>query len=541
MRSRTNDERPNVVLVLADDMGYSDLGCYGSEIDTPHLDALARGGIRMTHFTTTARCSPSRASLLTGLHPHQAGIGVLTGDDGPGGYPGSLNDRCVTIAEVLGAAGYATYMSGKWHVSHEESRPGGAWPTRRGFQRFFGTLNGGGNYFSPAGLHRDEQDVSDEAREDPDFYYTDAITENAVAFLREHSVAEGERPFFCYVAYTAPHFPLQARDADIARYAGRYREGWDVIRERRFAKQRKLGVVSEQAELSPRDPQVPAWEDAEDRDWEQRRMEVYAAMVEVMDRGIGRIVDELRATGELDNTVFVFLSDNGGCAEEVPPRLGADVHLPGPKVIPTATTDGRDVYVGRHPEHMPGSEDTFMFCGPPWANVSNTPFRFHKRWTHEGGVASPFIVHWPRGLGESAGTVCDAPHYLPDVMPTLLEITGAQYPHEFPSRDPLPLEGMSMLSSLRGAPRDDERCQFYEHLGNAAVRRGRWKLVREYPADWELYDTDSDPTELHDVAEEHPELVRELAHEWAAWSARCGVVPRERILELTRWGLATGR
>ena len=523
-------KRPNVVLVLADDLGYSDLGCYGSEIPTPNLDALARDGIRMTRFTTTARCSPSRASLMTGLHPHQTGIGVLTADDGPGGYPGSLNDRCATIAEVLGASGYTTYLSGKWHLSHEKRVPSPAWPTRRGFQHFFGTLDGGGNYYAPAGLHRGEQDVSAEARNDPDFYYTDAITDAAVHFLRDHPA---DRPFFCYVAYTAPHFPLHAREEDVARHADRYREGWDVVRERRVAKMRELGILGEKVEAAPRDPNVPAWEDAPDKDWEQRRMAVYAAMVEVMDRGIGRIVDELRATGQLDDTVFVFLSDNGGCAEQVPPALGSDVRATGPRIIPRTTTDGRPVYIGRQPDRPPGGEDTFMFCGPEWAHVSNAPFRRHKRWVHEGGIASPFIVHWPRGLAERAGTISHAPHYLPDVLPTLLEITGATYPD-----DVLPLEGNGMLASLRGEPGDDTRCQFYEHIGNAAVRRGDWKLVRDYPGDWELYDIAEDPTELHDLAAEHPSLVRELARAWAEWSARCGVVPRERIVELTRWGIA---
>ncbi|NDL59485.1 sulfatase-like hydrolase/transferase [Phytoactinopolyspora mesophila] len=532
-------KQPNVVLVLADDLGYSDLGCYGSEIATPNLDALADGGVRMRHFTTTARCSPSRASLLTGLHPHQAGIGVLTDDDGPGGYPGNLNDRCVTIAEALGAAGYATYMSGKWHVSHEKDEPSAAWPTRRGFERFFGTLDGGGNYFAPAGLHRGEEDISHEARDDPHFYYTDAISDNAAAFIREHAAGQGERPFFCYVAYTAPHFPLHARDSDIAAYAGRYAEGWDVVRQRRFSRMRELGVVGEKTELSPRDPQVSAWEDAEDKDWEQRRMEVYAAMVEVMDRGIGRIVDELRDTGQLDNTAFVFLSDNGGSAEDLPASLGTDYANRGPKIIPAATTDGRAVRVGQDPRYPPGGEDTFMFAGRAWANVSNAPFRLHKRWIHEGGIASPFIVHWPDGLAERAGTVVDAPHYLPDIMPTLLEVADAAYPDTYSGREVLPLEGISMLGSWRGKPGYEQRCQFYEHIGNAAVRRGPWKLAREYPGDWELYDVDVDPTELHDLAGERPGLVRELAYEWAAWAARCGVVPRERILELARWGLTT--
>ncbi|PXY24613.1 arylsulfatase [Prauserella muralis] len=530
------ERRPNVVLVLADDLGYSDLGCYGSEIPTPNLDALARDGVQLTRFTTTARCCPSRASLLTGLHPHQTGIGVLTGNDGPGGYPGSLGENCVTVAEVLGASGYVTYLSGKWHLSHEKARPSSAWPTRRGFQHFYGTLDGGGNYFAPKRLHRDERDVSHEARDDPDFYYTDAITDTAVGYVRDHRDRYGDRPFFCYVAYTAPHFPLHAREEDIARHTGRYREGWDVVRERRIARMRELGLLGEKTEAAPRDPRVPAWEDAADTGYEQRRMEVYAAMVEAMDRGIGRIVEELRATGELDDTVFVFLSDNGGCAEELPPGLGSDRRDRGPRIIPPETTDGRPVRVGRQPDHPPGGEDTFAFCGPEWAHVSNTPFRFHKRWVHEGGIASPFLVHWPRGLGDRAGTRCEAAHYLPDVLPTLLEITGAEYPGL--DRNVLPLEGESMLGSLRGAPADSERCQFYEHLGNAAVRRGDWKLVREYPGDWELYDLAEDPTELHDLAEQRPGLVRELAHAWAEWSARCGVVPRERIVELNRWGIA---
>jgi arylsulfatase A-like enzyme len=498
--------RPNIVLVVADDLGYSDLGCYGGEIATPNLDALALGGVRLTRFTTTARCSPSRASLLTGLHPHQTGIGVLTGDDGAGGYPGSLNDRCATTAEILGADGYTSYMAGKWHLASEPA----AWPTRRGFEHFFGTLAGGGNYYAPAGLRRGEEEVPP----GPDFYYTDAISDAAVDFIREHP---SDRPFFCYVAYTAPHFPLQARESDIARCVDRYRDGWDVVRERRVARMRELGVFTGNA--APRDPLVAAWADAPDKEWEQRRMAVYAAMVEGMDRGIGRIVNELRTNGRLDDTVFVFLSDNGGSAEEIPPRLGSDPGR-GPKIIPTRTSDGGPVYVGRHPDRMPGGEDTFAFVGRNWSHVSNAPFRMHKRWVHEGGIASPLIVHWPNGLANRAGTISRASHYLPDVLPTLLEITGAEYPG-----DVLPLEGVSMLDSLRGGSGDDTRCQFYEHIGNAAVRRGGWKLVREHGQDWELYDTEADPTELFDLAGEHPVVVKELVDAWAEWAARCGVLP----------------
>ncbi|SFJ45558.1 arylsulfatase [Amycolatopsis sacchari] len=523
-------ERPNIVLVLADDLGYSDLGCYGGEIETPNLDALAANGVRMTRFTTTARCSPSRASLLTGLHPHQTGIGVLNWNDGPGGYPGSLNDRCRTVAEVLAAGGYTTYLSGKWHLSHDTTTPNDSWPTRRGFQHYYGTLAGCGNYFAPIRLKRGEEDISAEAAADPDYYFTDAVTDAAVEFLDGH----GDEPFFCYVAYTAPHFPLHARESDIERCRGRYREGWDVVRQRRVEKMRELGILGEDTEVSPRDPDVPAWEDAEHRDWEQRKMEVYAAQVEAMDRGIGRIVETLRAKGKLDNTMFVFLSDNGGCAEELPPGLGSEYAARGFSVVPAAARDGGPVHVGPQPQYLPGSDDTYQMYGKAWANVSNTPFRFFKRWTHEGGIASPFIVHWPAGLGDRAGTLTGVPHYLPDFVPTVLEATGVSYPDDAP----LPLEGMSMLGSWRGAPDSEERCQFYEHIGNAAVRRGKWKLVREYPADWELYDLDTDPTELSDVAGSQPDVVRELAREWAAWAARCGVVPRERILELARWGIA---
>lgn len=540
--SRASDEptsRPNVVLVLADDLGYSDIGCFGSEIETPNLDALAAAGVRLSSFTNTARCSPSRASMLTGLHPHQTGVGLLTGDDGPGGYPGSLNDRCVTIAEVLAAAGYRTYMSGKWHVSHEKDRLDAAWPTRRGFQQFYGTLDGCGSYFAPRRLTRGETDISHEATEDPDFFYTDAITDAAVGFIEGHHRDSVGTPLFCYVAYTAPHFPLQAPPADIEAQAGRYKAGWDVLREQRIEKLVDLGLIEPDTVPSGRDRKVPPWDQVENPEWEQRRMEVYAAQIAGMDRGIGRLVDALRRCGQLDNTLFMFLSDNGGCAEEVPIGSGSEAAARGVKVIPPATRAGKEILVGNRPDVWPGGEDTYATYGRGWANLSNTPFRLFKRWVHQGGISSPFIAHWPAGLAGREGEICRDTFYMPDILPTLAEAGGATYPVEVAGRDPLPLEGISMLASLRGRATDRERPQFYEHMGNAAVRRGRWKIVRDYPDDWELYDLDADPAELKDMAAERPDVVRALAYAWAEWAYRFQVVPRERIVELARWGIAT--
>lgn len=531
--------RPDVVLILADDLGYSDVGCFGSEIETPNLDSLAAAGVRLSGFTNTARCSPSRASMLTGLHPHQTGVGLLTGEDGPGGYPGSLNDRCLTIAEVLAATGYRTYMSGKWHVSHEKNRPDGTWPTRRGFQQFYGTLDGCGSYFAPRRLTRGESDISHEAVEDPDYFYTDAITDAAVGFIESHQCGHAGTPMFCYVAYTAPHFPLQAPTNDIEAQAGRYKAGWDVLREQRIERMLALGLIEPGTAPSGRDRKVPAWEDVENPEWEQRRMEVYAAQVAGMDRGIGRLVESLRRTGRLDNTLTVFLSDNGGCAEEVPVGLGSEAAERGVKVIPPATRSGEEILVGNRPDVWPGGEDTYATYGRGWANLSNTPFRLFKRWVHQGGIASPFIAHWPAGLAGREGRICPDTFYMPDIMPTLIEAAGARYPVDVPDRDPLPLEGISMLPALRGKPAERDRAQFYEHMGNAAVRRGRWKIVRDYPDDWELYDLDADPTELHDLAPDRPDLVRDMAYAWAEWAARCQVVPRERVVELARWGIAT--
>lgn len=511
--------RPNIVLIVADDLGYSDIGCYGGEIRTPNLDNLGHSGTRLTQFYNTARCSPSRASLLTGLHPHQTGIGILASPRRSGGYDGDLNDRCATLAEVLGDAGYATGMSGKWHLSASVWEPTSSWPTRRGFEDFFGTLSGAGSYYDPPTLRRGERDASAEAR-DPGFFYTDAITDHAVDFIRRQAGAG--RPFFAYVAYSAPHWPLHAPEEDIAGYDGVYEAGWDELRDRRLERLRAENLLGDESPLSTRDPTQPPWKAAPHKAWEARRMRVYAAQVERMDRGIGRILRQLAASGVSDDTIVVFLSDNGGCAEVLP--LGSPEDFRAKRdVVPAATRDGRPLRVGNDPAVAPGPEETYASYGVAWANLSNTPFRLYKKWVHEGGIASPLIVRWPAG-GLAAGRIVRTPFQLTDVLPTLLEAANVDYPAERRGRALPPPEGRSMLPALRGAPVPDVPL-FWEHLGNAAVRQGRWKLVREHGKPWELYDVDDDRSEMDDLADRHPEVVASLADEYERWAARVGVRP----------------
>src|SRR5689334_9795339 len=408
-------DRPNVVLVLVDDMGFSDIGCYGGEIGTPNLDRLAKGGVRLSQFYNTARCSPSRASLLTGLHPHQTGIGILTNDDSPRGYTGTINERCVTIAEVLQAAGYATCLCGKWHLASEMKQPNDAWPTRRGFDRFFGTLTGCGSFFQPGTLTRGETNVESEALR-PDFFYTDAISDEAVAFIRER---DARKPFFLYVAYTAPHWPLHAKDEDMAKYRGRFDDGWDVLRERRLERLREAGILGDCAALSERDPTQPSWSSAQYKDWQAKRMEAYAAQIDRMDQGVGRILAALEEARALDDTLFIFLSDNGA-SDEALPLVKLEQFKTRTDILRTRTRDGREVRFGNEPSIVPGGEDTYASYGRAWANLSNTPFRYYKQWTHEGGIATPLVVHWPSG-GLRSGSVVKTACQLVDVLPTVLE------------------------------------------------------------------------------------------------------------------------
>jgi len=529
---------PNVVIFLADDLGYSDLGCYGSEIRTPHLDALAGHGARLTDFHNTPRCSPSRASLLTGLHPHQAGIGILCNDTSEqGGYRGNLDERAVTMAETLSQAGYRTGAFGKWHLASDSSRPNGAWPTERGFDRFYGTLEGCASYFAPTTLTRGVDSAEAEIA-DPDFFYTDAIANEAVEFLQEDS----DDPYFLYVPFTAPHWPLHARPETIEKYREVYARGWDDLRQERFERQRELGVVSPTAQLSPRDPSVLPWVEQPEKEWQIARMSVYAAMVEEMDTAIGRILGQIDEQGQTENTMVIFLSDNGASADPVP-LIELEEFRQRDGILRRQTRDGRVVHIGNDPLVEPGGEDTYASYGRAWANLSNTPYRRYKVWTHEGGTASSFICSWPGGEIDG-GIVADGAYQLVDVLPTILEATGAKVPAERNGAAAYRPTGVSMLSALRDEPSIDHPL-WWEHVGNAAYRRGPWKLVKEHGFDWELYDLDEDRAELHDLAERFPEVVADLAERWQETADEVGVIPFQKILEIYRaqgkgWTYAIG-
>ncbi|SED52237.1 arylsulfatase [Ruania alba] len=517
--------RPDVLVILADDMGFSDIGCYGGEIETPVLDGLARRGTRFTQFYNSPRCSPTRASLLTGLHPHQVGIGILTGDERPIGYRGDLAEECHTVAELLRDTGYGTYLSGKWHLSADMKNPSSSWPNARGFERTFGTIEGAGSFYDPVSLRRDGELVS-EARENDDFYYTDAIGAAGAQFVAEHARDRADDPLFLYLPFTAPHWPLHAREEDVERYCGRFDTGWDELRAQRRQRLIAEGILDEFWPLSERDPEVPAWEDAGEKEWQARRMEVYAAQVSAMDRAIGAVVDALEAAGRLENTLILFLSDNGGCAEGLPPG-GHDGFWDLP-MIPQSTRTGDPMRYGNKPQIFPGPEDTYASYGPEWANLSNTPFREYKHWVHEGGIATPLIAHWPAGLG-TPGDLCRTPAQLVDLLPTILDATAAEYPLERDGHTVPGPEGATLLPALRGHDRP-ERPLFWEHEGNAAVRSGRWKLARKYPGAWELYDLHADRTEIHDLATDRPELVAALTAAYEQWARRVGVIPRENIV-----------
>jgi arylsulfatase A-like enzyme len=525
-------DSPNILIILNDDMGFSDIGCYGGEIETPNLDRLAANGLRYSQFYNTARCSPSRASLLTGLHPHQTGIGILTYSNGPEGYAGNLNKSCVTVAEVLKQKKYKTYLSGKWHISSSLTEPTDSWPLQRGFDYFFGTIIGAGSFYNPNTLTRGNDNIEHEAENDLSFFYTDAISDQAAAYIRRHKEGSPDTPFFQYVAYTAPHWPLHAHEEDIAKYKGRFNAGWDTLREQRLRRLVDDGIIHPNWQLTDRDPTQPPWTEAENREWTLRCMEVYAAQIDRMDQGIGRILAALEETGQLDNTLIIFLSDNGACAEDIPDGVTARELVDQLMIAKARTRTGKPVRFGNDPSLMPGGEDTYQSYGTAWANLSNAPFRLYKHWVHEGGIATPFIVHWPRGIKDKGG-LRHNPSQLPDIMATIVDVTGATYPTVFDGNNILPCEGESLVPSFASAY-GGRGPLFWEHEGNAAVRIGKWKLVRKYPGPWELYDMEADRTEMHDLAAQHPQRVRDMSEQYHVWAKRCGVIPREKILELMK-------
>ena len=433
--------QPNIIVILSDDMGYSDIGCYGSEIKTPVLDGLADHGLRFTQFYNTARCCPTRASLLTGLYPHQAGVGWMMSDNGFDGYRGELNRNCMTMAEVMRTAGYRTYMAGKWHVT-KKIQPDGEkdnWPLQRGFDRFYGTIHGAGSFYDPNSLTRDNTQVSpvtDKDYQPETYYYTDAISDHASLYIKDHAKENADKPFFMYVAYTAAHWPMHALPEDIAKYKGMYDDGYTALRASRLKKMKELGVVKADVELSP---QAEDWDKVQHREWEIRCMEVYAAMVDRMDQGIGKIMSTLKETDRYDNTLVLFMQDNGGCAEGLgrTPRNGNGERADKPEaamdpaelqfdMVPKKTRDGWPLLMG--PKVMPGPADTYIAYGRGWANCSNTPFREYKHWVHEGGISTPLIAHWPKGIARH-GELEHQPGHLIDIMATCVDVSGADYPN----------------------------------------------------------------------------------------------------------------
>ena len=548
-RPAAAQERPNIVVIMSDDMGYSDVGCYGGEIRTPNLDRLAEGGVRHTQFYNNGRCCPTRASLLTGLYPHQAHIGHMTEKlSDPDGQPltsydGDLNLSAVTIPEAIRGAGYRSYMAGKWHVTRfdQDGKDKHNYPIQRGFEGFYGIITGAANYYDPAQLFRDNTHLS--AYDDPEYqperyYFTDAITDHAIRSIREHREAHEAEPFFLYVAYTAAHWPMQALPEDVERYKGVYDAGYDATRQTRVKRMRALGLIDPEWDVTET---VGDWDsNLENREWELRCMEVYAAMVDRMDQGIGRIVEELEGHGALDNTLILYLQDNGGCAETtgrgervnernyVPDDTiePLDPSTPQPKHIPPMRTrDGRWVRGG--PSIMPGGPESYIAYGRDWANVSNTPFREYKHYVHEGGIATPLIAHWPAGIEPGLrGGFAREPAHLIDLLATCVDLADADYPEKIRGRAVPPFEGVTLRPAWSGHELGRMRPIFWEHEGNRAVRVGDWKLVAlGIDGSWELYDMSRDRGELHDLKGEFPEVAGRLAEAWEDWADRAGVKP----------------
>jgi arylsulfatase len=488
--------KPNVIVILVDDMGFSDIGCYGSEIPTPNLDSLAAGGLKFKQFYNTGRCCPTRAALLTGLYSHQTGVGGMTNDREIPGYRGRLNDACVTIPEVLKPAGYFTAMTGKWHVGQNQ----GVTPWSRGFQRNL-TAAAGGFYFPDAAkaelFLNGKKITKDDPRLPKNWYSTDLWTQFGLKFIDE--ARDAKKPFFLYLAYNAPHFPLQAPAEDIVKFRGKYKAGWDAISQARLDKQVKLGLIDPAWAKSPRTEAIKAWNSLSDaeKDRFDHLMAVYAACVYRMDKAVGDLVAGLKQRGAYDNTLIMFMSDNGGNAESGP--------------------NGRN-------NGDPSDAQSSWFCGQSWAYAQNTPFRLYKHYNHEGGIASPLIVHWPDGI-KAKGEWRDQPAHLIDIMATCLDVSGATYPKEFKGHNITPLEGKSLLPAFAGKSLQRDAL-FWEHEGNAAVRVGDWKLVRQgRNGDWELFNLKSDRTEQHNLAAKQPEKAKELAAQWDAWAERAQVKP----------------
>lgn len=519
-----------MVVVLVDDLGYSDVGCFGSEIPTPEIDALASAGVRMRNFHTAPICSPTRASLLTGRAPHRAGFGrVASFDPGFPGYSMEFPDSLPTLASELRDVGYATFAIGKWHLTREiEQSAAGSrhgWPLQCGFDRFYGFLDGFTNFFHPHQLVADNHHLAIDDYGD-DYYLTDDLTDRATTMIKELRSADRDRPFFLYFAHGAVHAPLQARSEDIEPFRGQYEAGWDATRAQRFERQKQLGLLAEDTQLPGGDIDAehgfPPWEDLsrDEKRLAARYMEVYAAMVASVDRSLGSIRRTLEDLGEWDDTIVVFLSDNGA-SSDVGPRgttrymLGHGAPIPDDIERDVANID------------LIGGPRVFAHYPSGWALTGNTPFRLYKRFTHAGGHTVPFVMHWPHG-GLPSGSISGAYAHVSDLLPTILELAGVD-------GQPTGIDGISFADSVIGSQSETIRQeQIFESHGNRGLYSDGWEIVSTFrplesytDEDWELYDLTADPTEIADLAQAHPDRVRDLSRRWHELAAAGEVFPLE--------------
>jgi len=529
-------KRPNIVVILADDMGFSDLGCYGGEIHTPNIDFLAYNGLRYTQFYNTSRCCPTRASLLTGLYNQQAGIGKMTDAEDEPGYLGHLTDSAVTLAEVLKSAGYHTAMSGKWHVSntngqaspqeqlnwlnhhkfYNEFSPISQYPTSRGFEKFFGTIWGVVDFFDPFSLVSGTTPIKEVPA---NYYHTDAINDTAVAYINGY--AGSDNPFFLYVAENAPHWPLHALPEDIAKYKNTYKAGWQAIREARYQRMVKMGLIDPaKTKLPGRWKADLEWKNNPDTVWDAAAMAVHAAMIDRMDQGIGRIINALKKNGQLDNTLILFLSDNGASPEN------CAAYGPGFD-RPNETRDGREIVYATKKQAMPGPETTYSSIGQRWANVANTPYQYWKAESYEGGIHTPMIACWPKGITAKKGSFSGHVGHVMDFMRTFIDLAGAEYPEVYNGRPVQPTAGISLVPSFGNLQTPGHEALFNEHFGARYARQGMWKLVSlSNDSTWHLYNLAADRTETMDLAAQHPEKVHELQTLWQQWANTHKVFPK---------------
>jgi len=484
------DSRPNVIIILTDDMGFSDLGCFGGEIDTPHLDKLAQNGLRFTEFYNTARCWPTRATLLSGIYSNGLGKGQ------------------VTIPEILKPTGYQTGMVGKWHLGRNPAKDG---PIQRGFDDFYGTMTGAGSFFDPYTLARNTEftEVDEE-----DYYYTDRIGVEAKRQIE--AFAKSDKPFFQYVAFTAAHWPIHAPEKSIQKYIKTYEGGWEKLRNERYARMLEMGIIDKARwPLPPLEGRVKSWDTIDHKSWRIRNMAIYAAMVDHMDQAVGTIVRALEKTKELDNTLIIYFHDNGACPE----HLSGNGWNTANNILAKAKKAGKTIAVGDKYDIPMGGPMTYGSVGHNWANAQNTPMRRYKANVHNGGAGTPAIVHWPAGLKTKPGAISSQRGHVIDMMATCLDLAGAKYPKQFKGNETKPHESFSLVPILKGDKVDREHAYVFNHGGTHAIVKGAYKIVREGRRPWVLYNLDQDRTETNNLASKYPDRVSQMA---AIWEKRWG-------------------